>query len=686
MHYEETVAAGRAAAPPEPPRPTAAPEELKRALAALYDAELRAFLSSGARLAWPAREKPAVSVILVLYNRAELTLRCLRSLGGGAAPIEIIIVDNASSDSTGALLERLDGVRILRNVENRGFLLAVNQAAQAARGTNLLLLNNDAELLPGALDAALRTLESSIDIGAVGGRLILTDGTLQEAGSVIFSDGACLGYGRGDLPHRPQYSFQRDVDYCSGALLLTRRELFLSTGGFDERFAPAYYEEVDYCARLWQLGKRVVYDPAASAVHFEFASSGSREAAIKLQAERRALFCAKHAEWLKTQAAPGQLLQARARRRRGLRVLFLDDRVPRAQHGSGHPRALDLLRTIVELGNFVTVYPTMFPHDAERDAGELPPTVEVMDALGSAGLDEFLRERAGYYDCVLVSRPHNMRLLRARLAPDGRWPDGLRVLYDAEAIFATRDAGRRRLSGARVDESETERAIADEVALCQGADAVLSVSPAEAQKFAGAGAARRVLVLGHRLQARPTPRRFDERQGLLFVGAFYDDHSPNSDSVFWLVRDILPHLRATLGPVWLTIAGARPTSKIVALAGEDIEVLGRVDDLTPLYDQARVFVAPTRFATGIPYKMHHAAAHGVPMVCTSLLAAQLGWHDRGEVLVADDAAGFAARVAELYRDRALWERLRTAALGRIAVECAAGTFETVVDQALHGDP
>src|SRR5262249_49150232 len=156
----------------------------------------------------------------------------------------------------------------IRNSENRNFLLAVNQAALEARGRYLLLLNNDAQLLPGSLRAALDTIESEPGIGAVGGRLILFDGSLQEAGSIIWRDGSCLGYGRGDNPFASSYMFRRDVDYCSGAFLLTPLELWKKLGGFDEAFVPAYYEETDYCVRLWEHGFRVVYEPAAVLMHY----------------------------------------------------------------------------------------------------------------------------------------------------------------------------------------------------------------------------------------------------------------------------------------------------------------------------------------------------------------------------------------------------------------------------------
>ena len=199
------------------------------------------------------------------------------------------------------LLKQIRGAQIVQNKTNLHFLRACNQAAKKATGKYVLLLNNDAQLVAGSISSALRTLNSSNDIGAVGGKIILPDGTLQEAGSIIWQDGSCLAYGRGDSPYAPTYMYKRDVDYCSGAFLLTDRELFLENGGFDEDYSPAYYEETDYCVRLWEKGKRVVYDPNAIIFHHEFASSSSQSSAIDLQIEHQKIFANKHGDWLQSQ-------------------------------------------------------------------------------------------------------------------------------------------------------------------------------------------------------------------------------------------------------------------------------------------------------------------------------------------------------------------------------------------------
>ena len=650
-------------------------EELrsKSALADLYRSGLEAFLDSGARLAWPRLETPRVTIVLVLYNRAELTLRCLRSLAEPQdVSLEILIVDNASQDQTGALLDRLDGVRVIRNHENRGFIRAVNQAARRGRGRHLLCLNNDAELLPGALAAAVRTLESAPDIGAVGGKLILTDGRLQEAGSIVWNDGSCCGYGRGGSPSAPEYAFRRDVDFVSGAFLLTPRELFLQIGGFDEAYAPAYYEDADYCLKLWESGRRVVYEPLSTLIHFEFASSPSMAHAVEQQATRREIFRRRHTAWLAGKAAPGSesVLRARDVTRFGLRVLFVDDRVPHDRLGSGFPRSREMLSALVTLGHRVTFYPLSFPEEDWASVyADVPREVEVMLGAGRTGLEPFLRARRGHFDVMVVSRPHNMEMVRKALGTD-RTP----VVYDAEALWCLREVGQRHLRGTPPSPLEVKSLVAEEARLAEGAAAVISVSDAEGELFRAAGMDP-VFVLGHAVAAAPTPAGFDEREGILFVGAIHEDASPNADSVLWFARDVLPLVRAALGTaVPFRIVGLNRSPRVAGLAPAGVELCGPVEDVAPFHDRARVFVVPTRYAAGIPLKAYHAAAHGLPIVATPLVAAQLGWEGGRDLLVGDGAHELALRCAELYRDAGLWRSLRDRALSRVRAECAPAAF------------
>ena len=652
--------------------------DLKGLFTSIYRTQLQSFLSSNSTLQLPHGENPEISVILVLFNRAELTMACLRSITENHMErTEVIIVDNASSDETPLLLDRLRGARIIRNGENLNFLLAVNQAAREARGEYLLILNNDAQLMPGALRSALTTIRSAPDIGAVGGRLILLDGKLQEAGSIMWRDGSCLGYGRGDNPLAPMYMFRRDVDYCSGAFLLTARTTWQRLGGFDEAFKPAYYEETDYCARLWEQGLRVVYDPNAVLLHYEFASSASVKNATDLHRAHQQIFAARHQALLSDHHAPepDAILRARTKGSKK-RVLFIDDKVPHTWLGSGYPRARTILLALVEEGFFVTFYPLdEFSEDWASVYSDMPAEVEFMTGYGPALLKAFLRNRSGYYDTIIVSRPHNMNVLQPILAAHPEFFENSNVIYDAEAVFVSREITLRLLTGTPISEEDAAAMLREEMALAAHADLVVSVSESERRTFQKHGIDR-VQILGHVLPAAPTNRPFHKRSGFLFVGPLHEKSITNVDSVIWFLEEIFPRIQSELGgEITLTIAGVNRSERVHKLAGSSVRFTGHLPDLTEIYDSARVFVAPTRAGAGIPHKVHEAAARGVPVVGTPLLASQLGWQDGGPFLVGKDGESFAAKCIELYTNEALWNRLREAGLEQIRTECSRELFQ-----------
>ncbi len=663
-----------------------AAEEGRRHMASMSSVGLHTFFASGSRLKVPSSKKPDLSVVLVLFNRAELTLACLRSLSEDYRQhLEIIIVDNASTDETSRLLDRLEGAKIIRNASNENFLFAANQAGAKARGRYLLFLNNDTEVFPGTITSALHTIEGSSDIGAVGGKLILPDGTLQEAGGILWRDGSSLGYGRGDDPFAAQYMFRRDIDYCSGAFLLTRRKLFEEMGGFDEAFRPAYYEDTDYCLRLWEEGHRVVYDPDAIVLHHEFASAPSAKEAIDLQAAHRQVFIGKHAERLEGHLArsDADIIKARTCHRDQPRVLYIDDRVPHPALGSGYPRSHTILERLSARGYFITLYPLAVVDEEWTSVyADIPRDMEVMSGAGAAGLEAFLEERRGYYETVVVSRPHNMRVMNLVIRAHPDWFRRTVVLYDAEALSTGREVQRRQLRGEKVSEAEHRTMLENELELASFADSVISVSEAERAAFVGHGV-ERVFELGHVLSASPSPPGFDDRSGLLFVGAMYGDMTSNADAVAWFVEDIFPRIREALGSdVVLSVAGHNESEKIRRLASKYVRILGAVEDLSDLYEQNRVFIASARFAAGIPHKIHEAAARGIPVVATSILAEQLAWKAGEHLAVADDAEGFASCCAELYQNSDKWSAIRAAALERIQADCSAEVFEARLDEIL----
>ena len=670
-----------------PPRKTEEQETFKGTFDREAAEALDQFLESNNKLVIPACDQPALSILLVFYNQAHLSLLCLRALLEHAdEPFELIIVDNASSDQTAALIGRLENVKLIRNSENLGFVKAVNQGAQLATAEYLLLLNNDAFIESGALSSALAVLRENSGAGAVGGRIELLDGKLQEAGNIIWRDGSCAGYGRGDDPEDGAFQFRREVDYCSGAFLMFRTSQFRELGGFDEAFAPAYYEESDFCLRLRQQGLQIIYQPAARIRHYEFASTGGMNAAAALQQKHRALFSRKHAKFLAGQPKADPALMVHARTSNDFpNLLVIDDAVPHASLGSGYPRCRHILTLLARMPLNVTFYPLQFPSDDWEEVYKtLPENVEVILNRGRSGLAGLLTERKGFYQHVMISRPPNMDFFNAVLESLPEEARQFRIIYDAEAVFAGREILWRELHGEHIDAEEKQRTLAGELELANKASTVITVSDAEAELFREHGRDQ-VVILGHGLELNPNPAPVENREGLLFVGALKDEHSPNVDSLLWFSCNVLPIIEREIPDIELLVAGNAGAPSLISIERPNIHLKGRIDSLDELYRDCRVFIAPTRFAAGLPHKVHEAAAHGIPAVVTPLLARQLGWRHEQEVLVGENPESFARECLRLYRDADLWERLSSAAREAVARDCSEENFRETLEQLFETD-
>jgi GT2 family glycosyltransferase len=229
------------------------------------------------------KESPTVSVIIPAFNKANLTLVCLKALmdGAGSVDFEVIVADDASTESACHAIKKIAGLTYLENPENLGFLRNCNRAVERASGRFLLFLNNDTQIQPGLIDHLVAA--HAPGVGIVGPKITYPSGVLQEAGARIRLDGSSVLIGHGASARDPRYNYARDVEYVSGACILIERELFLALDRFDERYCPAYYEDVDLCFKVRDRGLRVVYEPKATVSHVLSATMSEISSEFKLR-------------------------------------------------------------------------------------------------------------------------------------------------------------------------------------------------------------------------------------------------------------------------------------------------------------------------------------------------------------------------------------------------------------------
>jgi GT2 family glycosyltransferase len=216
------------------------------------------------------------SVVIPVHNRAALTARCLDALLAAPDDVlaEIIVVDDASTDSTpGVLAERSD-VRVVRHNRNAGFATSCNDGVAAAGSEWVVLLNNDTIPQPGWLDSLVRYASASERVGAVGSKLLFPDRTIQHAGVVFDHELTPRHVYLGFPADHPAVAKSREFQAITGACMLVRRDLFQETGGFDTAFLNVY-EDIDLCLRLRKSGYEVHYCHESVLYHLESATRGA---------------------------------------------------------------------------------------------------------------------------------------------------------------------------------------------------------------------------------------------------------------------------------------------------------------------------------------------------------------------------------------------------------------------------
>ena len=213
--------------------------------------------------------------MIPVWNGQPYLAPCLDALLAQTGPdAEIIAVDNASSDGSGAhLAERYPQVRLLTNSSNLGFGGGCNIGMRAAQGEVIILLNQDTVVAPGWLAALLAAFQDPA-AGIAGCKIIdpATSTILHAGGYVDFPAALPHHYGQGDRD-TGQWDTTKEVEYVTGAALAIRRPVMQRIGMFDERFFPAYYEDVDLCFRAREAGYMVLYWPAAVVMHHESTST-----------------------------------------------------------------------------------------------------------------------------------------------------------------------------------------------------------------------------------------------------------------------------------------------------------------------------------------------------------------------------------------------------------------------------
>ncbi|HYD87717.1 MAG TPA: glycosyltransferase [Vitreimonas sp.] len=608
--------------------------------------------------------RPTVSVIVPVYGQLAYTLNCLDSLlqHRSKHAFEVIVVDDRSPDATKDWISRVGGVRLHARAQNGGFIEACNDGAEQARGEWLVFLNNDTRVVAGWLDALIASFASLKDAGLVGSKLFYPDGSLQEAGGIIWRDGSAWNYGRNDDPGKPEYCYARPVDYVSGASVAISRKTWNEIGGFDRRYKPAYGEDSDLALKVrYARGEQVWLQPLSRIIHYEGKTSGT-DVTTGVKAYQVANAKTLFETWkpaLSRHRENGE--QPLLEKDRGVakRALVIDATTPEPEKDAGSVTCLELMRALQSDGYKVSFV-------AEDNLLYLPQATGRLQALGIEALywpyvesfDRFIADRGGEFDVVMIFR---VGVAERRLDVIRRHCPKARVIFHSSDLHFLREERAARLKADSAALASVAATRERELGVMRTVDAAIVHSTFERDTMASLAPDAKVYVFPWILDPAGRTAPFAARRDIAFLGGYR--HSPNVDAVRYFAEKIWPHVRARRPDMKFIVAGSECPEELLQLHGRDnIEVVGFVDDLAEFFGRIRLSVAPIRYGAGIKGKVAMSLAHGVPGVLTSCAAEGMELKNGAAVIIRDEERAFAEEVVKLYDDERRWLRMSDEAL------------------------
>jgi len=608
-----------------------------------------------------------VSIVVPVYGQLAYTLNCLHSLllHESRYSFEVIVGDDQSPDDSGKWLPEVAAIRYLRQETNGGFILNCNRSAELARGRFIVMLNNDTRVVSGWLDEMIGSFDLFPSAGLVGSKLHYPDGSLQEAGGIIWQDGSAWNYGRNDDPNRPRYCYAREVDYISGCSLALPTELWRKLGGFDTYYQPAYCEDSDLCFRVRDLGLETWYQPLSRVIHYEGKTSGTDVTqgvkAYQVTNSKKLFERWKHV--IETHRPNGKEPWLERDRKRTKRAVVIDATNPAPWMDAGSVTTVTTARLYQQLGYKVTFIPQDNFLYQSREVRNLQRIgVECLYAPYYIKVADFLVEQGALFDICQVFRVG----VAEKIIDDVReYAPQMKVAFHTSDLHFLRLEREAALSNDPKAKTRAEETRQRELGLIARVDCTVTHSPVEAEIITEALEDAPVVVFPYLTDFVGTQVGFEARKDIMFLGGY--GHPPNADAVEYFVREVWPLLADRLPEARYLIVGSRPTDAVKKLAGDRVIVTGMVEDLEPWFDRSRVFAATIRYGAGVKGKVSTSMAHGVPVVATTCAAEGMFLVDGESVVIADEAQAIADAIYDLYVDADAWERMSAESLRFVKV-------------------
>ena len=591
---------------------------------------------------------PEVSIIIPIHNEITQTIFTLKYIFQQLCTFsyEVIILDDASSDTFRDVLKNIKGLRYHRNSEPLGTIKTLNNYSKVVKGSYILFLENGVLLHPGCLQSMSDSFKHHIELGVVGGKLLDEKGAIKSIGGNIDKETTISNLGHGQDQAHPRYNYVRKLDCVNEQIFMIKTQLLESLNGFTESFTDLQYAVSDLCCKVRKNGKTVLYQPKS--VSNELETKKDNKNSKEVISKNKKIF---NHHWNKTDAEHSLHFTKKPLGS----ILYVDATTPEPNKDAGSVNAKYSMKAFLELGYNVQFIPgTNFAYWNEATRSLQQMGVECIYHPFYSDMASFLNERKNDLDYVVLSRVCCNELFLKIIR---QYCPRAKIINNTVDLHFLRMEREAKIQGNKEIALAAKNIKAIELEIMRDTDATILLSEFEHETLA------KIKNIKNKLWTiplvLPEAKRlvsYNNTNNIVFIGGY--NHPPNVDAVDWLVQEIWPEMFKKLPGVKLIICGSSMPNRFHDYANKNIELRGFVEDLDELLSQTRLTLAPLRFGAGLKGKVASSIGAGVPCIGTPI--AFEGMNEKGLSKVRLEVSTpleFAELAQKVYFDENYWNNL-----------------------------
>ena len=602
--------------------------------------------------ALPKYTQICVSIIIYCDKSISSAYRCVASivLSYNFASYEVILIDNTCSKPHHNIQNTIENLIVITLNNKKSYIEGCNEASRQANGEYLLFLDCNSELCSFAVDELIRPFLDDENVGLTGGKILRDNGRLLSAGGKIFGNGETNFFGDNESAFKPEWNYQRVVDYVSNHAFCVNKKLFLDIGCFDNEFKPSFFAEVDLSMAIQANNKLVIYSPFAK-VFITKENNPKPSVSCRREEINASKFRTKWFDCINKYPLPNALNKINDTNN-SKRILVIDYAIPNLGVDAGSYAAIQEMKLMQALGFKVTFAAETLASLGDNSLYLQKMGIEVLYFPFYSSVKDVLARRLEEMSAVYITRYTVAKNYIDQIKEAGKV-----VLFNNADLHFLREIRAAHISKNIKEIKNAWLTREDELTVCNKADAVLTYSTTEQAVIASH---TEKTINFHTtpwvLKKKDSGPEFTKRTGIAFLGGY--KHKPNIEAVIYLTHHIMPILLKSRPEIVLNIYGSNMPESFNDLDCDNVRLKGFAENLDEVYHSHRIFVAPLQSGAGIKGKVLDALAYQLPCVLSDVAAEGTGMTHGISTFIANTKKEWVEHIIRIYDDETQWTKIR----------------------------